>query len=186
MDVSDELKGDIQLIKRELIGLDKDIFTLDQIEKGFKLSGVPIFGSFSEGICLLAIVGVKIPIKVAKAAREGIQIGNEKDLALEVSKSAAFNANTDDCVYKNVITIHENIKKIRKTLNDMGIFLVASLKKIGGNRQLQNRQLQLSFCESTLAGYKLGCIKPSCENPERIGDGSYNFAYIANLEGGEL
>ena len=90
----------------------------------------------------------------------------------------------DAAVYENVITIHGNVIATHN--------LLLQVQKIvtGTESGLRNkgviRRLQVIDCiNTTLAGYVDNCSKPSCENPTKLCDGSFNYQYISQLVGGE-
>lgn len=87
----------------------------------------------------------------------------------------------DSAVYENVITIHGNViatfNLVSKVESILGAQAGASPKR---------RRLQVIDCiNTTLVGYVDNCSKPSCENPTKLCDGSYNYEYISQLERGE-
>jgi hypothetical protein len=90
-------------------------------------------------------------------------------------------AEQDTAVYENVITIHGNILTTHNDLLKV-LTIVSGMKpKIDSLRRLQ-----LADCTNTTLGYVDNCSKPSCENPTRFCDGSLNYGYISQLEGGEI
>jgi hypothetical protein len=89
-------------------------------------------------------------------------------------------AEQDTAVYKNVITIHGNIITTFNLLRD-----VAAVHGIQAGTGASRRRMQVIDCTNTTLGYVDNCSKPSCENPTRLCDGSFNYEYISRLEGGE-
>ena len=85
-------------------------------------------------------------------------------------------------VYQNVKTIHGNIMATFRKLGQVSDML--GLVKAKTDR-LPNRRLEVTDCISTTLGYVNNCSKPSCETPTRFCDGSFNYEYISQLEGGE-
>jgi len=87
----------------------------------------------------------------------------------------------DAAVYENVKTIHGNVISTHNLLKQVQA-IVSGLKTSTTPR----RRLQVIDCiNTTLVGYVDNCIKPSCENPTKLCDGSFNYEYISRLEGGE-
>jgi hypothetical protein len=89
-------------------------------------------------------------------------------------------AEQDAAVYKNVITIHGNIITTFYLLR-----VVAAVHGIQAGTGASRRRMQVIDCTNTTLGYVDNCSKPSCENPTRLCDGSFNYDYISRLEGGE-
>ena len=111
-------------------------------------------------------------------------------LALDISEhiyaeivngqNGAAAAEQESAVYENVITIHGNVIA---TFN-----LVSKVESILGAQTgaSSRRRLQVIDCiNTTLVGYVDNCSKPSCENPTKLCNGSFNYQYISQLEGGE-
>jgi hypothetical protein len=93
-------------------------------------------------------------------------------------------AEQDAAVYKNVLTIHQNLGFTFKTLKD--VLTIVTGTDIGLKNKGVIRRLQVIDCiNTTLVGYVDNCSKPSCENPTKLCDGSYNYEYISQLERGE-
>jgi hypothetical protein len=84
-------------------------------------------------------------------------------------------------VYENVITIHGNIISTHKMLSNV-LTIVSGIEQ---NTSTRRRRMQVVDCVNTTLGYVGDCRKPSCENPTRLCDGSFNYEYISQLEGGE-
>jgi hypothetical protein len=89
-------------------------------------------------------------------------------------------AEQDTAVYENVITIHHNIITTHTLLSN--VFSIVSGLPTGTPSR---RRLQVIDCTNTTLGYVDNCSKPSCENPTRLCDGSFNYEYISQLKGGE-
>jgi len=93
-------------------------------------------------------------------------------------------AEQDSAVYENVITIHGNV------IATHNLLLQVQRIVTGTDTRLRNkgviRRLQVIDCtNTTLSGYVDNCSKPSCENPTKLCDGSFNYQYISQLAGGE-
>jgi hypothetical protein len=87
-------------------------------------------------------------------------------------------------VYENVITIHGNVIATHNLLSR--VQTIVSGTNSGLKQKGVIRRLQVIDCtNTTLAGYVDNCSKPSCENPTKLCDGSFNYEYISQLEGGE-
>ncbi len=84
-------------------------------------------------------------------------------------------------IYQNVITIHGNIISTHNMLSQV-LTVVSGIDKKVTNPL---RRMQVNDCISTKLGYVHNCSKPSCESPTRLCDGSFNYEYISQLEGGE-
>ena len=87
----------------------------------------------------------------------------------------------DSAVYENVITIHGNVIATHNLLKQVQIIVSGSQTGASSRRRLQ----VIDCTNTTLAGYVDNCSKPSCENPTKLCDGSFNYEYISQLEGGE-
>lgn len=83
-------------------------------------------------------------------------------------------------IYDNVITIHGNILATYSLLSNV----MNSVGKI--QTKVNARRLEVIDCTSTTLGYVDNCNKPSCEDPTRYCDGSFNYEYISRLERGEI
>jgi hypothetical protein len=82
--------------------------------------------------------------------------------------------------YENVITIHRNILTTNSVLKNVLDIVTGVKTKVGARRRLE-----VIDCTNTTLGYVDNCRKPSCENPTRFCDGSFNYEYISQLKGGE-
>ena len=90
-------------------------------------------------------------------------------------------AEQDAAVYKNMIITHSNLGFIHTQLDN--VYKIVSGSQTGASSR---RRLQVIDCiNTTLAGYVDNCSKPSCENPTKLCNGSFNYQYISQLEGGE-
>jgi hypothetical protein len=83
-------------------------------------------------------------------------------------------------IYENVITIHGNIIVTHTMLSTVYNIVTGIKNKVGARRRLE-----LIDCFNTTLGYVDNCSKPSCEDPTRYCDGSFNYEYISHLESGE-
>ena len=91
-------------------------------------------------------------------------------------------AEQDAAVYKNVLTIHKNVIATYDQVSELKKLVLQG--QTGASSQA--RRLQVIDCtNTTLSGYVDNCNKPSCENPTKLCDGSYNYEYIYQLERGE-
>ncbi len=84
-------------------------------------------------------------------------------------------------VYENAITIHGNIISTHNMLSNV-LTIVSGIKQ--KTDKLTRRRMQVIDCINTTLGFVENCSKPSCENPTRFCDGSFNYEYISQLEGG--
>ncbi len=91
-------------------------------------------------------------------------------------------AEQDAAVYENVITTHGNILIAEKHLLNV-LSIVSGIKQ--KTDKLARRHMQVVDCTNTTLGFVDNCRKPSCENPILFCDGSFNYEYISQLEGGE-
>ena len=124
------------------------------------------------------------PIKIAIWAKEDTLIQEETRYKKEVEdKDAEYQTDLLESTYENVNKNHGNIITTFKQLK-----LVAQKLNTDALRDFEkeNRNLQLFDCNSTVSGFKEHCDKPSCEDQTRLCDGSWNYRYIAILEGGEF
>jgi hypothetical protein len=93
-------------------------------------------------------------------------------------------AEQDAAVYKNVIANHGNIRTTYNLLKNVESIMTGidtALKQRGAIRHLQ----VIDCINTTLVGNVANCSMPSCENPTKLCDGSFNYEYISQLEGGE-
>ena len=124
-------------------------------------------GSITEN----AIFAVVLALDISEHLYAEIVDGQDGDAAAE----------QDSAVYENVITIHGNVIATHNLLSQVQT-IVSGLQTGASSR----RRLQVIDCtNTTLAGYVDNCSKPSCENPTKLCDGSFNYEYISQLEGGE-
>jgi hypothetical protein len=84
--------------------------------------------------------------------------------------------------YENAITIHGNILTTHNDLLNV-LSIVSGIKQ--KTDKLARRHMQVVDCTNTTLGFVDNCRKPSCENPIRLCDGSFNYEYISQLKGGE-
>ena len=118
-----------------------------------------------------AIFAVVLALDISEHVYGEIVDGQDGDAAAE----------QDSAVYENVITIHGNVIATHNLLSQVRT-IVSGLQTGASSR----RRLQVIDCtNTTLAGYVDNCSKPSCENPTKLCDGSFNYEYISQLEGGE-
>jgi hypothetical protein len=104
-----------------------------------------------------------------------------------VSQDDSAAAEKDSVIDQNVITIHGNVISTNKLLVQVQELVCNGLKlnceKVGVT---SGRRLRVIDCtNTTLSGYVDNCSKPSCENPTKLCDGSFNYQYISQLAGGE-
>jgi hypothetical protein len=88
---------------------------------------------------------------------------------------------------RNVITTFHATQQLKVMLGDISEGL-EGIREDENGRRLQTQCSELSpecTCVSTNDGFQLGCSIPSCEDPTRLCDGSYNYQYIATLLTGE-
>jgi hypothetical protein len=132
-------------------------------------------------VCLIFGIGKSIT-EVAKFALVlAIDISEQVYKETVDSQDGDAAANQDSAVYENVITIHGNVIATHNILKNVEK-IVSGLQTGASSR----RRLQVIDCtNTTLAGYVTNCSKPSCENPTKLCDGSFNYEYISQLEGGE-
>jgi hypothetical protein len=121
-----------------------------------------------------ATFGIQLALDISDNMYAEIVDGTDGDAAAE----------QDAAVYENVITIHGNVIATHNLLKQVRTIVT------GTNTGLKDkgviRRLQVIDCiNTTLAGYVDNCSKPSCENPTKLCDGSFNYEYISQLEGGE-
>ena len=89
-------------------------------------------------------------------------------------------AEQDTAVYENVITIHGNIIATHNLVSQVHQ-LVSGLQ----TGTSSSWRLQVIDCTNATLGNVDNCSKPSCENPTRLCNGSFNYEYISQLKGGE-
>ena len=118
-----------------------------------------------------AVFACQLTLDISERVYAEIVDGQDGDAAAE----------QDSAVYENVITIHGNVIATHNILKNVEK-IVSGLQTGASSR----RRLQVIDCtNTTLAGYVDNCSKPSCENPTKLCDGSFNYEYISQLEGGE-
>jgi hypothetical protein len=91
-------------------------------------------------------------------------------------------AEQDAAVYENMITTHGNILIAGNNLLTVLDYVTGIKQKTD---KLTRRRMQVVDCTNTTLGFVDNCRKPSCENPTRLCDGSFNYEYISQLKGGE-
>ena len=127
---------------------------------------------FLESITENAIFAVVLALDISEHVYAEIVDSQDGDAAAE----------QDSAVYENVIAIHGNVIVTHNLLSRV-CNLVNGCSQTGASSR---RRLQVIDCtNTTLAGYVDNCSKPSCENPTKLCDGSFNYEYISQLEGGE-
>jgi hypothetical protein len=137
------------------------------------ISSCPVCIPFGTGgaITETAKFALVLAIDISEHVYAEIVDGQDGDAAAE----------QDSAVYENVITIHGNVIATHNLLSQVRT-IVSGLQTGASSR----RRLQVIDCtNTTLAGYVDNCSKPSCENPAKLCDGSFNYEYISQLEGGE-
>ncbi len=82
--------------------------------------------------------------------------------------------------YENLFTIHGNIITTFNLLR-----AIAADHGIQAGTGALRRRIQVIDCTNKASGYIDNCRKPSCKTPKRFCDGSFNYEYISQLEGGE-
>jgi hypothetical protein len=89
-------------------------------------------------------------------------------------------------VHANVITVNGNVISIFNTVEHLRVLLGGIQDGLADDEGETNRRLQLIDCISTANGYTLQCNKPSCEDPTRLCDGSFNYKHISQLKFGKF
>jgi hypothetical protein len=132
-------------------------------------------------VCMIFGIGKAI-IENAKFALElAIDISEQVYKETVDSQDGDAAADQDSAVYENVITMFGNVIATHNLLSQVRT-IVSGFQTGASSR----RRLQVIDCtNTTLAGYVANCSKPSCENSTKLCDGSFNYEYISQLEGGE-
>ena len=130
----------------------------------------------------IPVTAVEIITETAKfAALLALDISEHVYAEIVDSQDGDAAAEQDSAVYENVITIHGNVIATHNLL--LQVQTIVSGSQTGASSR---RRLQVIDCtDTTLAGYVDNCSKPSCENPAKLCDGSFNYQYISQLAGGE-
>jgi hypothetical protein len=145
---------------------------------------VGAFGLTAKQACYALWGSIISSVMIAIWAREAVLVEEEKRYKKEVEgKKEEYQLDLLDSTYENVIKNHGNIittfKQLRLVAENLNAKALQDFER-------ENRNLQLVDCESTVLGFKEQCDKPSCEDRTRLCDGSWNYRYIATLEGGEF
>ncbi|KAL3778621.1 hypothetical protein ACHAW5_005068 [Stephanodiscus triporus] len=131
--------------------------------------------------CFLVFQVILLSLQFSKALLNGELLDLEKEYKKKVDgKNAEHQLDLLESTYENVNKNHANIITTFKQLKLVAENLNAKALE---DSQRENRFLQLRDCESTVSGFKEHCNKPSCEDRTRLCDGSWNYLYIATLEG---
>jgi hypothetical protein len=93
-------------------------------------------------------------------------------------------AEQDAAVYKNMIITHRNLGFTHNLLETVRTIVTGTDTGLR-NKQVIRRLQVIDCINTTIVGYVDNCSKPSCENPTKLCDGSYNYEYISQLERGE-
>lgn len=151
-------------------------------------------------VCLAATSGVPgaaavcTPIKGAEAIYDGVMyvISLSLDLSevlyaeLVDERDDEFRGEKINDVHANVITINGNVISIFKTVEHLRVLFGGIQDGLADNEGDTNRRLQSIDCTSTANGYTLQCNKPSCEDPDRLCDGSFNYKHISQKKFGKF
>jgi hypothetical protein len=125
--------------------------------------------------------------KIAISAVESA-LGNSEQTYAEIvdSQDGDFAAEQEAAVYQNVVVIHGNVISTFTLVQQLQVMLGGIQEGLADDKDEKNRRLQLTDCTSTVNGYILQCNKPSCEDPSRLCDGSFNYKYISQLKSGMM
>jgi hypothetical protein len=122
------------------------------------------------------------------AAKLALDISEQVYAEIVDSQDDEAAAEQDSAVYQNVISMHGNAIQTHNLLEQVQglvckalVGLNCATKKVSVRRRLQ----VIDCTNTTLSGYVDNCSKPSCENPTKLCDGSFNYQYISQLAGGE-
>ncbi len=128
--------------------------------------------SFLESIMESLLFALVMAVDISEHVYAEIVDGQDGDAAAEQNTA----------VYENLITVHGNILTTHNDLLNV-LSIVSGIKK--KTDTLARRHMQVVDCTNTTLGFVDNCRKPSCENPIRLCDGSFNYEYISQLKGGE-
>jgi hypothetical protein len=132
-------------------------------------------------VCSVPVVLGIITETLKFAAKLALDISEHVYAEIVDSQDDDAAAELDSAVYENVITIHGNVIATHNLLKQ--VQSIVSGAQTGASSR---RRLQVIDCtNTTLSGYVDNCSKPSCENPTKLCDGSFNYQYISQLAGGE-
>jgi hypothetical protein len=135
-------------------------------------------------VCSIPVSFNFIATNLAFAVKVALDISEKVYEEIVDSQDSAATAEQDSAVYENVITIHGNVIAMHKNLDN--VFKIVTGIDTGLKKKQVIRRLQVINCtNTTLSGYVDNCSKPSCENPTKLCDGSFNYHYISQLAGGE-
>lgn len=163
-------------------------FTIDQFEAAQILCTIAIsFVPGTSGPC-------QIPAHVGRLIFEILFL--TLSLAIDVSEKIyseivdGQNGNFEDdrqqSIYENVITNHANIRVVFAASQQLKVMLGEISEGLREEEEEEELRRRLTAdCISTSDGFQADCSKPSCEDPARICDGSFNFNYTAYLKGGK-
>jgi hypothetical protein len=135
-----------------------------------------------------------LPFKITQMLLEGLVFAITLSLDLSEVLYAELVDERDDefrgekinDVHANVITVNGNVISIFNTVEHLRVLLGGIQDGLADDEGETNRRLQLIDCISTANGYTLQCNKPSCEDPTRLCDGSFNYKHISQLKFGKF
>ena len=134
-----------------------------------------------------AELALDISQKIYDEVVDGADSNYESERQTAIYENSILNA-------RNVITTFHATQQLKVMLGDSSEGLEGIREGENDRRLLQSNSCvytegsELSpecTCVSTNDGFQLGCRIPSCEDPTRLCDGSYNYQYIAALLTGE-
>lgn len=141
--------------------------------------------AFTSSPCTLPAVAVNIFIALGLfAVKFGIELSERFYAEIVNEQNSDFEKSRQEAQYKNIFTVNANIIQTFRSSQRVGVLLGEIAEGVASDDE-RRRRLS-SDCVSTRGGFIFGCSKPSCEEPTRICDGSFNYPLIAILEGGEL
>jgi hypothetical protein len=166
--------------------LHKAIEVFDHIRAQFQSAYDTCMASCDAGmfticpVCTLPVVFTIFTESAAFALMLAMDISEHVYAEIVDDQDDAAKDERPSAIYENVITIHGNILTTYYMLSNV-LTIVSGIKTKVGAR----RRLEVIDCTNTTLGYVDNCSKPSCEDPTRYCDGSFNYKYISELESGE-
>jgi hypothetical protein len=136
--------------------------------------------------CLAFTIAKAIAASIIYAITLSLDLSEVLYAELVDERDDEFRGEKINDVHANVITVNGNVISIFNTVEHLRVLLGGIQDGLADDEGEKNRRLQSIDCISTVNGYTLQCNKPSCEDPIRLCDGSFNYMYISQLKSGKF
>ena len=138
------------------------------------------------GMCVAPKIAEEIANGIIYAISLSLDLSEVLYAELVDERDDEFRGEKINDVHANVITVNGNVISIFNTVEHLRVLLGGIQDGLADDEGEKNRRLQSIDCISTVNGYTLQCNKPSCEDPIRLCDGSFNYMYISQLKSGKF